>query len=65
VPPERSLIRPMRLASLAEGYAILGQRAEGLNCLAPAAQFVETTEERVQEAELHRIRGGSVEQLFQ
>jgi tetratricopeptide (TPR) repeat protein len=48
---------PMRLASLAEGYAMLGQRAEGLNCLAQAAQFVETTEERVQEAELHRIRG--------
>jgi tetratricopeptide (TPR) repeat protein len=51
------LSTPMRLASLAEGYAILGQRAEGLNCLAQAAQFVETTEERVQEAELHRIRG--------
>ena len=47
----------MRLAWLAEGYAMLGQRAEGLNCLAQAAQFVETTEERFQEAELHRIRG--------
>ena len=48
---------PMRLASLAEGCAMRGQRAEGLNCLAEAAQFVETTEERIHEAELHRIRG--------
>ena len=38
---------------------MLGQPAEGLNCLAEAAQFVETTEERVQEAEL-RIGCGAI-----
>jgi hypothetical protein len=56
---------PMRLASLAEGCAMRGQRAEGLNCLVQAAQFVETTEERVQEAELHRIRGDLLARLSQ
>ena len=36
---------------------MLGQPGEGLNCLAEAAQIIETTEERVNEAELHRVRG--------
>ena len=48
---------PMYLAFHAEAYAMLGQPAEGLNCLAEAALFVEATEERIQEAELHRMRG--------
>jgi predicted ATPase len=42
---------------LAEAYAKLGQPIEGLNYLAEAAQIIETTEERVGEAELHRLRG--------
>ena len=43
---------------LAEAHAMLGQPAEERNCLAEAAQIVETTEERVDEAELlHRVRG--------
>jgi tetratricopeptide (TPR) repeat protein len=44
---------PMVLMWLAEAHAILGQPVQGLNCLAEAA----TTEERVGEAELHRVRG--------
>jgi predicted ATPase len=48
---------PRALMLLAEAYAMLGQPVEGLNCLAEAAQIIETTEERVGEAELHRLRG--------
>ena len=48
---------PNALMMLAETYARLGRPAEGLNCLAEAAQFVETTEEQVCEAELYRLRG--------
>jgi class 3 adenylate cyclase/tetratricopeptide (TPR) repeat protein len=48
---------PNCLALLAEAYAMLGQPVEGLNCLAEAAQFIETTEERYREAEVHRLRG--------
>jgi uncharacterized transporter YbjL len=36
---------------------MLGQPVEGLNCLAHAARIVEATVERVQEAELHQLRG--------
>ena len=42
---------------LAEAYAKAGQPADGLNCLAEAAQIIETTDERCYEAELHRLRG--------
>jgi len=48
---------PYLFMGLAEAYAMLGQPVEGLNCLAEAAQIIETTEERVGEAELHRLRG--------
>jgi predicted ATPase len=48
---------PVHLSFRAEAYAMLGQHAEGLSCLDEAAQFVETTEERTHEAELHRMRG--------
>src|SRR5438270_925474 len=48
---------PLVLTWLAEAYAMLGQQSEGLNCLAEAASIIETTEERVHEAELHRLRG--------
>jgi class 3 adenylate cyclase/tetratricopeptide (TPR) repeat protein len=48
---------PMLFTWRAQAYALLGQPAEAQNCLAEAAQFVETTEERVGEAELHRVWG--------
>jgi len=48
---------PTALAWQAEAHAMLGQPVEGLTCLAEAAQFIETTEERVHEAELYRVRG--------
>ena len=34
------------LMRLAEAYAMVGQPADGLNCLAEAAQIIETTDER-------------------
>jgi tetratricopeptide (TPR) repeat protein len=42
---------------LAEAYAMVGQPVDGLNCLAEAAQIIESTDERCYEAELHRLRG--------
>ena len=48
---------PMLLMWLAEAYAMLGEPVEGLSCLAEAAQIIETTEERLTEADLHRVRG--------
>jgi predicted ATPase len=46
------------LTWLAEVYATRGQSVEAQNCLAEAAQIVETTEERLFEAELlHRVPG--------
>jgi predicted ATPase len=47
----------MLLMWFADAYAMLGQPVEGLNCLAEAARIIETTEERISEAELHRMRG--------
>jgi predicted ATPase len=51
------VVTSLVLMRLAEAYAMLGQPVEGLNCLAEAAQIIETTEERNSEAELHRLRG--------
>jgi predicted ATPase len=48
---------PIALVWLAEAHAKLGQPVAGLNCLAEAARIIETTEERIGEAELHRVRG--------
>jgi tetratricopeptide (TPR) repeat protein len=49
---------PILLTWLAEGYTMVGQSAEKLSCLAEAERIVETTEERVFEAELlHRVPG--------
>ena len=42
---------------LAWAYARLGQSVDGLNCLAEAAQIIETTGERHREAMLHLVRG--------
>jgi predicted ATPase len=48
---------PGSLVMLARAYAMVGQPADGLNCLAEAARIIETTEERMGEAALHRVRG--------
>ena len=42
---------------LAFAYARLGQPVDGLNCLAEAAQIIETTDERQPESILHSLRG--------
>jgi tetratricopeptide (TPR) repeat protein len=48
---------PLVLAGLAEAYAKLDRAVEGLDCLAEAGQFIEMTEERIFETELHLVRG--------
>jgi class 3 adenylate cyclase/tetratricopeptide (TPR) repeat protein len=48
---------PGLLMMLAWAYARLGQPVDGLNCLAEAAQIIETTDERLPEARLHLVRG--------
>jgi tetratricopeptide (TPR) repeat protein len=49
---------PLLFTWLAEAYAILGQPVEERNCLAEAARIIETSDERVSEAELrYRIPG--------
>ena len=48
---------PYLLMGLAEVHSMLGQPVEGLKFLAEAAQIIDATEERVNEAELHRLRG--------
>ena len=45
------------LVVLAWAYARLGQPVDGLNCLAEAAQIIETTDERQSEAVLHWVQG--------
>jgi len=48
---------PRALCSLAEAHAKVGQFDEAQNCLVGAAQLIETTQERCDEVELHRLRG--------
>jgi hypothetical protein len=48
---------PFALTMLAEAHATLGRYDEGLNSLAEAEQIIERTEERRDQAELHRVRG--------
>jgi predicted ATPase/class 3 adenylate cyclase len=45
------------LAETAAAYARLGQPAQGLDRLAEAARIVEATDQRVDESEVHRLRG--------
>jgi tetratricopeptide (TPR) repeat protein len=45
------------LAETAAAYAKLGQPAEGLDRLAEAARIVEATDQRIDESEVHRLRG--------
>jgi class 3 adenylate cyclase/predicted ATPase len=54
---------PLVFILLAEGHAILERPAEGLNCLSAATQMMEATGERVNEAELHRLRGDLLKAL--
>jgi predicted ATPase len=51
------LARPYYLALLAEAYAQVGQREDGLSLLAEALATVHKTGERWWEAELHRLKG--------
>ena len=48
---------PPALILIAEAHARFGRPAEGLNFLAEAAQIMETSDERCNEAGLHRLRG--------
>ena len=48
---------PELLTYLAAAHAMLEQPTVGLNCLFEAAQIIEATEERRDEANLHRVRG--------
>jgi class 3 adenylate cyclase len=45
------------LTLLAFAYARLGQPVDGLNCLAEAAQIIETTDGRLGESTVHSLRG--------
>jgi hypothetical protein len=47
----------LHLRSLAELYAKLGRLLDGLKSLDEVVQIIETTNERRDEAKLHRIRG--------
>ena len=51
------LARPYYLALLAEAYAKVGQREDGLFLLAEALATVHKTGEGLWEAELHRLKG--------
>ena len=45
------------LMRLVDSYVTLGKCAEGLNCLTEAARLLETSEDRLDEAYLHCLRG--------
>ncbi len=48
---------PLMLMLTAQAYAMLGQPAEAFDRLAEAGELIETTQERVFEFSLHRVRG--------
>jgi predicted ATPase len=48
---------PFLLSLLADAHMRLGLPMEGLSCVAEAAQLIEVTGERREEAHLHRLRG--------
>jgi predicted ATPase len=52
-----NVMTPFALTTLAEVYGMAAQPKEGLNRLDQAAKWVETTQERWGEAEMHRMRG--------
>jgi TOMM system kinase/cyclase fusion protein len=49
--------RPYSLALLAQAYGIMGQAEAGLPVLAEALALVDTTDERLNEPELYRLKG--------
>jgi predicted ATPase len=48
---------PGLLVSFAEAHGMLGQPIDGLHCLDEARQIIKATEERLDQAEWHRLRG--------
>ena len=50
-------LRPMYLASLAEGYGMIGRVEEGFAAIAEAMALVESTRVCVYESELNRLKG--------
>ena len=58
-----ALGRPLFLALLAEGLSSAGQAREALGVVAQALQAVDRSEERVYEADLHRLWGDLLVQL--
>ncbi|PPQ30661.1 AAA family ATPase [Rhodopila globiformis] len=54
---EAVISTPLLFTWLAQAHAMLGQSPEQLHCLAEAMRIIETTDERVFEAELHRVPG--------
>ena len=48
---------PMLLMWLAQAYSALGETAEVMNCVTEAVRHIEATDERLYEAELHRVQG--------
>jgi class 3 adenylate cyclase/tetratricopeptide (TPR) repeat protein len=48
---------PQILTSLADAHGRLGEPVEGLNCLTEAAQIIESTDLRIAEADVYRVRG--------
>jgi predicted ATPase len=57
------LVLPFFLMRLAEVYGIAAQPEEGFARLAEAAELVEMTQGRWDEAELHRLRGTLLQSL--
>lgn len=51
------LVKPYHLSLLAEGCEKAGSPEEGLNVLVEALEKVNSSGERVYEAELHRLKG--------
>jgi tetratricopeptide (TPR) repeat protein len=51
------LLTPWMLTMLAEAHCKLGQPIKGLNCLTEVGQIIEGTNERHDEADVHRVRG--------
>ena len=52
-----TLSRPYYLALLAEGYSLMGAAETSLELLAEALAIMQHTEDRVWEAEIHRLQG--------
>jgi predicted ATPase len=52
-----AIFTPRNLSFLAVAFSKLGQPAEGLSRLREAVQFIDTTDERISEAEIRRLQG--------